>query len=723
MENELGKVKEFELISENGNVSQEELKFGLSIIEVNKNKIPKGAWAEYQNHENPIENWHQHFINGGYIGIITGEVSGNLEILDFDLKNDPAKTIYEEFVNLIPAELINRLVKQTTVNGGYHLIYRCPDKIEGSLKLAKHTNGEVIIETRGEGGYFCHHLKDYKVTNGHFDMKKLEYHIPVITNDERDMLLIAARTLNREEPKKTKSNYNEPAITKFNEEFNILDLFEQHGWEIVKEDESKHYLNRPGSSTAHSGYYYKDSKSFICFSSSTQFKVAQPYNHFQVLQILENITDYKALLKRINEFGFKPEAVTNKTYGSSNKLSAEDIAQYLCDRGVRYDTFIQDLTLNGEIITEIEYNTLSIDLKKHFNTEVARTKFEEVIKSLYIKQFNPILNFVEMNQGNKSTGNFEKWVDCLVLRNKTVKPSTVIHFFKKWYVGMIAQALDGKYPNEFFLSILSTQQGIGKSTLLRTFTLPKELHKYIMEHQLSFDDDFKVIMGQALLIVDDEMDGRTYEAEKSFKSLLSTMEQTTRRKYDRRISNIKRRASFAGSGNNLFVVKEKQNRRILPIEVEKIFYDRLDELDLTALFMEAYNLFKAGFKYSYQFSDAELLDELFEDYRQVSDLDLIFDELINEPKDENDIFFITNLDILLSFNERYGKVSKMINAKSIGNQMVERKYVVSRRGSKKITCYGISKNSSVIRLLNSDSQSWRFNPKLKNETVITDELF
>jgi predicted P-loop ATPase len=207
------------------------------------------------------------------------------------------------------------------------------------------------------------------------------------------------------------------------------------------------------------------------------------------------------------------------------------------------------------------------------------------------------------------------------------------------------------------------------------------------------------------------------------KSLLSTMEQTTRRKYDRRISNIKRRASFAGSGNNLFVVKEKQNRRILPIEVEKIYYDRLDELDLTALFMEAYNLFKAGFKYSYEFSDTERLDELFEDYKQISDLDLIFDEQIDKPYDESDIFYITSLDTLKALNEKYGKLSKMINAKSIGNQMIDRKLQVSRKGVKKTTCYSISKNSKVIVLLESDSQSWRFNPRFSNETSKLDDVF
>ena len=87
------------------------------------------------------------------------------------------------------------------------------------------------------------------------------------------------------------------------------------------------------------------------------------------------------------------------------------------------------------------------------------------------------------------------------------------------------------------------------------YTLPKELHNYRKEHSLSFDDDFKVLMSQSILIVDDEMDGRTYEADKTFKNILSNSNLTTRRKYDRRISTLRRRCSFAGSGNNLFVVR------------------------------------------------------------------------------------------------------------------------------------------------------------------------
>jgi predicted P-loop ATPase len=442
-----------------------------------------------------------------------------------------------------------------------------------------------------------------------------------------------------------------------------------------------------------------------------------------VLQVLSNEKDYRKSLKMIEELGFTLENDVTQTNRNSQKISADEIADYLYTKEVRYDTFIQDLTMCGKVITENQYNTLSIDLKKHFNSEIPRSKFEEVIKSNYVKTHDPILDFVEEHKNCFSVGNFEQWVDCLELKNKDVKISTVVHFFKKWYVGMIAQAMGGEYPNEFFLSLLSVKQGIGKTTLLRKFVLPVQLQKYVLEHALSFDDDFKVIMGQGILIIDDEMDGRTYEAERSFKSLLSTKELTTRRKYDRRISNIKRRASFAGSGNNKFVVKETKNRRILPIEIEQIDYRKLDELKLDELFMEAYNLFNNGFKYSYENSDMPLLEELYMDYRQISELDLIFEEEIKAPEDENDILYISCLDLVLVLSEKYGKSSKMINSKSIGNQMVEMKIDRTRKGAKKTTCYSISKKSSVIKLLNTYSISYSLNPCLFHKMQIPDEVF
>lgn len=672
------------------------IKIGLSIIVVSSQKIPFKPWQEFQSKIAPIGEWYDHFKNQGTVGIICGKVSGNLEVIDIDIKNDPELSIFEYFMDLVPISLKNRLLLQITPNKGWHIIYRCPEvDIEPNQKLALHTDGNVLIETRGEGGYFCTNKTEYHFIQGKFDLEDLEIEIPVITAEEREFLLNTARSLTRffPSPKMSKNgtefSYSEPAVNNFNNKYSITELFLKHDWKITHENDEKYYLLRPGSNATHSAYYFKQTKLFYCFSPSTSFEQQKPYNNFQILKLLEGNDDYRTTLHLLPALGFP---LTNR----KEKISAQDIADYLNNVGIRYDEFIQDLTLNGSIIEEMDYNTIFIKMKTHFDKEIPRTRFEEVVKSKYIKSINPIREFVERNKNRNPSGVFEKWLECITLKNEVIDRNVVIHFIKKWYVGMIAQALGGEFPNEFFLALLSTEQGVGKSTLLRRFVLPKELQNYQAEHSLSFDDDFKVIMGQALLVIDDEMDGRTYESSQTFKNVLSQKDMTTRRKYDRRISTIKRRCSFAGSGNNLNVVREAQNRRIIPIEVKYIDYSALNSVDYTDLFMEAYNLYKSGFKYSYQMGDKEGLEHLYQDYIQKSDVELILDEYIEAPINSEDEQFISTLTMVSKLCLQYPQFEKRINPKTVGKLLNDKGYKSTRSGVKKISGYIISKQSKIL---------------------------
>lgn len=678
--------------------------FDLSVIPVSSAKIPFGLWKQYQSQKASIQHWQNHYLNGGYVGIIGGRVSGNIECLDIDIKNDPECTIYDEYRNIIPEELLQRLLIQTTPNQGYHFIYRCPEAtIEGNQKLAYSEVGEVILETRGESGYFCHHLKDYVVIQGDFNLTELDINIPVITPEERELLLDLARSLDRTIIKSgsTFQGYQEPAIIRFNAGFDIISVFNKHNWKIYSEDQEKVTLTRPQSNAMYSGYYYRDSKLFICFSTSTAFKTQQVYNHFQVLKLLEGQDDYHKTLKLLPKYGYELEKV------STAKVSANEIATLLNIKGVRYDVFRQDIIYKNEIITETVYNTIYLDLCADLGKDIPRSKFESVIKSLYIEQFHPIKAFIENHSDRKPEGSFKEWLDCLELKNKDIDPDIVLHFITKWFVGLVAQGLDGEFPNEFFLAILSQKQGIGKTTLLRKYVLPEELRDYQAEHSLTFTDDYKVLMGQVLLLVDDELDGRSYDQSQSIKNILSTGTNTTRRKYDRRISAIKRRASFAGSGNVLKVVKEKGERRIIPLEVAGIDWDKLDQLDLVDMFIEAYNLYKEGFAYSFNSKDKAMLDKLYGDHYQESDLDLIIQDTMNLPADSGDTFYITNLDVVNTLSSNYPNSTRRINTPNVGKKMAEHGFESKRLTKKKITAYMIAGDSRIIDMLDEKAQSWR----------------
>jgi len=85
------------------------------------------------------------FKNCQAVGLVCGKVSGNVEVLDIDLKYDLTGTLNQRFKKLIgqlDKDLLSKMVVQKTVSGGYHFIYRC-SFIEGNQRLAaRYANDE-----------------------------------------------------------------------------------------------------------------------------------------------------------------------------------------------------------------------------------------------------------------------------------------------------------------------------------------------------------------------------------------------------------------------------------------------------------------------------------------------------------------------------------------------------------------------------------------------------
>jgi hypothetical protein len=522
-----------------------------------------------------------------------------------------------------------------------------------------------------------------------------------ITADERELLLTAARSLNREVKQldKTKYKYKDDAINDFNENYNIIELFVQNQWTIVSQSDNEIRLLRPGGNSGSSGVYFIDNHVFMCHSSSTLFPVATPQCHFQVLMILMQY-DHQQAKKFIENLGYQTTVSNTK---SQKVVSDSELADFLCDSGLRYNEIVQDITLNDEILQEMDLNTLYLEAKNHFGCPVPRSNFDYVINSHYITKENPVKSFIEDNihlindDINVSlNGEIRKWVDCLEIVNDREK-EIVTHFFRKWLVGLVAQCLDGKFPNELFLALLSIAHGIGKTTLARDYILPQKIRKYRREVSLSDDKDFKLVMAQSILICDDEMDGRTFGQDKTFKSLLSLREMNIRKVYDKRLTTLIRRASFLGTGNQLSVVRERHNRRVIPIEIASIDRVKLAQVDLDKMFMEAYHLFKEGFTYSYEYTDNDKLKVIADDYLVKSTYDEILEDCIYLPENESDIHQIASLDLLERFENRYSSLNLKMNSITLG-KIMQNYGVNSRRvGKNKKTVYCISSKSKILQ--------------------------
>src|SRR5262249_43787888 len=133
------------------------------------------------------------------IAIVCGELSGNLEVMDFD--SPELIEEWRELVNEASPGLLALLPQVETPGGGLHVLYRCKE-IGGNQKLASRLESgkaHTMIETRGRGGYVlaagsppgCHPTgKIYRLING--DLAS----IPEISLEEREILFTCARSFN-----------------------------------------------------------------------------------------------------------------------------------------------------------------------------------------------------------------------------------------------------------------------------------------------------------------------------------------------------------------------------------------------------------------------------------------------------------------------------------------------------------------------------------------------
>jgi len=409
------------------------------------------------------------------------------------------------------------------------------------------------------------------------------------------------------------------------------------------------------------------------------------------------VKDFGKLLAELGVKGVNKDAKSQK---SNRGKKTSRITQFINSTGVSHNEFTQDFDLKGEPIGQLEYNTIYLDVMAQISVSIGL--FGTIFHSTKPNRHNPIKNFVEKYRDRKSDGEgaIAHWAGCIKSEsgymNDQFDPDFQLTYMRKWYVAMIAQALGDteKDRNEWFLALLGHKHGTGKTRFLTEFTLPDELSRYSTSKPIgdTKDDDYSLLLCQMLLLVDDELDGKGWQDMKNFKSIMSRKSIPIRRKYDRKHTHMLRRATLCGTGNEYEVLTEYANRRIIPIQVIDVNLDELEQVDRTAVFIEAYQLYASGFEWWFTEDDRDRMMVVSEDFRSPTLVGEYLRYWCEPPENENDRADVVLATELVTFlRDRYP--GGRFTPKALGKIMTDRGFDKIRVMPSKLTGYIMSKKS------------------------------
>ena len=247
------------------------------------------------------------------IGIVCGNLSDNLEVLDFD-----DLEAWLQWSSRVDAELLSTLPVIATPSNGRHLYYRCL-RIGRKADLARDEVGHPLIELKGQGSMITaagSPLPTHASGKPYILLQGDPRRPPVITPAQREALIDAARTLNRYEspqdshgrrpaPKKRPQSGRRSGRPgdKFNAETEWADIMEGAGWHIQCTRGDTTYWTKPFSrrGEVHATTNYKGLDLLKVFSSDAPpFDTDTTYTKFAAYAMLNHKGDFSAAARALS---------------------------------------------------------------------------------------------------------------------------------------------------------------------------------------------------------------------------------------------------------------------------------------------------------------------------------------------------------------------------------------------------------------------------------------
>ena len=287
------------------------------------------------------------FAGGEGLGIVTGAVSGDVEMFEFDNPNTERefRALAADSGNGDLIALLDAGYSERTPGGGLHWLYRTAEPVAGNTKLASavcclepkgahpaaagHPYATTtLIETRGEGGWVVlapsggkvHPSgRPYTLEAGGFAT------IPTLTEDQHAILWALARVLDQVPALEVlapapPAGYTEPTGDRPGDLFNAAaewaTILEPHGWRLLYRHGREGYWLHPdapqgsrkhdATTDAHDHPYF-----YVFSTSAAPFEPDRGYDKMGVYAHLNHAGDMAAAARAIAEMpeyggGFDP---------------------------------------------------------------------------------------------------------------------------------------------------------------------------------------------------------------------------------------------------------------------------------------------------------------------------------------------------------------------------------------------------------------------------------
>lgn len=305
---------------------------GLSVIPaaIDGTKAPLGAWKRYQHQRMSVDElrgWFDGHHPG--IGIVTGAISGNLEMLELEARAVHTG-ILQQLLTLAHetglADLLARLMTgylEQSPSGGIHILYRLNGApVPGNLKLARTADRQPLIETRGEGGFTVvapSHGTTHPTGRPWTLLAGGPATIPTITSEERDAFHSLCMTFDQTPPPAAPApspQFAQPTGDRpeggtspgddYEARTDWADILTPHGWTLVTHRGNARYWRRPGKPLGISATtgMRDDRDRLYVFTTSTEFETEVPYTKFGAYALLHHGGDHTAAARALHRAGY-----------------------------------------------------------------------------------------------------------------------------------------------------------------------------------------------------------------------------------------------------------------------------------------------------------------------------------------------------------------------------------------------------------------------------------